>query len=186
MIPYFKKNDLQMFYKYLDKAKVYFEYGAGGSTYQASIRKNIVKMYSVESDPDWYKKVCENIQNKEKARIIYKDLNTRKNKGYPGKIPIEDCWVYSNVIKTIKANTVDLVLIDGRFRVACALKCFNNITKDAFIIFDDFLKRSYYKEVLNYYEIVEKTSDNSMVVLKKKNVAYPSDELIQKYEKIAL
>lgn len=32
-----------MFYKYLDN--IYFEYGSGGSTYQASIRKNIKTIY---------------------------------------------------------------------------------------------------------------------------------------------
>ena len=37
-----------MFYKYLNNTSVYFEYGSGGSTYQASTRKNIKKIYSVE------------------------------------------------------------------------------------------------------------------------------------------
>jgi hypothetical protein len=52
MLPHLAKNDEIMFYKYLDKINVYFEYGSGGSTYQASIRDNIVKVYSVESDKD--------------------------------------------------------------------------------------------------------------------------------------
>lgn len=50
MDPSFSKNDLNMFYKYLDKATNYFEYGSGGSTYQASIRVNIKYIVSVESD----------------------------------------------------------------------------------------------------------------------------------------
>ncbi len=45
MNPYLSNNDIIMFYKYLDKAKIYFEYGSGGSTYQASIRDNIIKIY---------------------------------------------------------------------------------------------------------------------------------------------
>ena len=43
MEPHLDKNDKNMFYKYLDNATVYFEYGSGGSTYQASIRNNILK-----------------------------------------------------------------------------------------------------------------------------------------------
>lgn len=43
MKPYLSQNDEQMFYNYLDKANFYFEYGSGGSTYQASIRNNIKK-----------------------------------------------------------------------------------------------------------------------------------------------
>jgi hypothetical protein len=47
-----RKNDKEMFYKHLDNSKIYFEYGSGGSTYQASIRNNIIKIYSVESDKE--------------------------------------------------------------------------------------------------------------------------------------
>lgn len=39
MEPQLSKNDKKLFYKYLDNVNVYFEYGSGGSTYQASIRK---------------------------------------------------------------------------------------------------------------------------------------------------
>ena len=57
MEPHFLTNDKIMFYKYIDKSNVYFEYGSGGSTYQASIRSNISKIYSVESDKTWFNKV---------------------------------------------------------------------------------------------------------------------------------
>jgi hypothetical protein len=36
------KNDMEMFYRYLKNINVYFEYGSGGSTYQASILNNII------------------------------------------------------------------------------------------------------------------------------------------------
>ena len=45
MEPLLKDNDKLMFYKYLNNANTYFEYGSGGSTYQASIRDNIKKIY---------------------------------------------------------------------------------------------------------------------------------------------
>ena len=35
------ENDKEIFYKYLDNTNVCFECGSGGSTFQASIRKNI-------------------------------------------------------------------------------------------------------------------------------------------------
>ena len=41
MEPHLAKNYKKLFYTYLDNTNVYFEYGSGGSTYQASIRKNI-------------------------------------------------------------------------------------------------------------------------------------------------
>lgn len=63
MKPHLGVNDETMFYKYLDKSKVYFEYGSGGSTYQASIRNNINKIYSVESDKEWQNKLQEIIKS---------------------------------------------------------------------------------------------------------------------------
>ena len=54
MEPWLNINDKIMFYKYLNKTTNYFEYGSGGSTYQANIRNNIKKIYSVESDKDWH------------------------------------------------------------------------------------------------------------------------------------
>ena len=63
MEPHVSDNDKKIFYKYLDNINVYFEYGSGGSTYQASIRKNIKTIYSVESDSTWHKKLKETITN---------------------------------------------------------------------------------------------------------------------------
>ena len=54
MEPHLAPNDKKMFYNYLKKSSFYFEYGSGGSTYQASIRKNIKKIFSVESDTKWH------------------------------------------------------------------------------------------------------------------------------------
>ena len=60
MEPYLAENDKEIFYKYLDNTNVYFEYGSGGSAFQASIRKNIKTIYSVESDITWQKKTKPN------------------------------------------------------------------------------------------------------------------------------
>ena len=79
---------------------------------------------------------------------------------------------------------IDLVLIDGRFRVACCLKCYDLINEECYIAFDDFLHRKHYHLVLEYFDIIEKTSDNRMVILKKKKNLNILKELIEKYELI--
>jgi hypothetical protein len=62
------------------------------------------------------------------------------------------------------------------------LKCYDIIKDDCLIAFDDFLIRPKYHIVLEYFDIIEKTQDNRMVILKKKkNVNIPK-ELIEKYE----
>jgi hypothetical protein len=109
--------------------------------------------------------------------------------GNPGPKSISTQRIcYSSQIVTLNetlTKKIDLILIDGRFRVACCLKCFDVINDNCFIIFDDFLNRKHYHVILDYFYIGEKTSDNRMVVMKKKpNAKSPSVQLIQTYEKI--
>ena len=188
MEPLLKLEDKKLFYKYLDNANVYFEYGSGGSTYQASIRKNIKTIYSVESDITWQKKLQQIIVHSN-IIYIYNEMDTKPNTyGHPGKnaTNIQKINYSSHITKLSKEeqNSIDLILIDGRFRVACCLKCYDIINDNCLIIFDDFFKRQHYHIVLEYFDIIEKTEDNIMVILKKKkNVNIPK-EVIEKYELI--
>ena len=186
MGPHLSKNDKIMFYKYLDNRNVYFEYGSGGSTYQASIRKNIKTIYSVESDIIWQKKLNQIIKNPN-INYIYNEMDTKPNNwGNPGKNATNIQKInYSNQITKLskeEQDSIDLVFIDGRFRVACCLKCYDVIKDDCLIAFDDFLNRKQYHIVLKYFDILEQTKGNRMVILKKKiNVTIPK-EIIEKYE----
>ena len=88
-----------------------------------------------------------------------------------------------NLTKEEQQN-IDLVFIDGRFRVACCLKCVDIMNPNCLVAFDDFLTRPQYHIVLDYFDIIDKTTDERMVILKKKeNVSVPL-EVIQKYELI--
>ena len=190
MEPHFNPNDTKLFYEILKDSKYYFEYGSGGSTCQAASYNNIRTIHSVESDPEWYNEVCKKIQKTKQITLMYRHLNTVSNTwGYPGKdCLIEDAKEYSRAIRSLsetETKRLDMILIDGRFRVACCLNCFDMISEDCQIVFDDFLNRPHYHEVLNYYDIVRKTEDNVMVVLKKKtNVDSPSKKLLERFEVI--
>ncbi len=186
MKPHLSENDMGMFYRYLKNINVYFEYGSGGSTYQASILNNIKKIYSVESDIQWQNKLKQIIANPN-INYIFNEMDTRPNTwGNPGKNSTDiQKKNYSNQITKLskeEQENIDLVFIDGRFRVACCLKCHDTIKDNCLIAFDDFLNRPCYHIVLEYFDIIERTEDNRMVILKKKkNVNIPK-ELMEKYE----
>ena len=187
MNPSFAKNDLEMFYKYLDKASVYLEFGSGGSTYQASLKPNIKKIISVESDKLWYELVKKNVKHNNFCYHLI-DLKCEPNKwGYPSGICDKNIYKkYSDIANSLNkdvSNKIDLILIDGRFRVACALKCHKIMNNNCYLVFDDFLNRKYYHIILNYFSIVEKTQDERMVILKKKNISIPID-IIKKFENV--
>jgi hypothetical protein len=188
MEPHLGKNDKEVFYNYLGNIKVYFEYGSGGSTYQTSIFKNIENIYSVESDLQWQKKLKKEITNPN-INYIFNEMDTQPNTwGHPGKNATNIQKInYSNHMTNLskeEQDSIDLVFIDGRFRVACCLKCYDIIKDNCRIAFDDFLNRSEYHIVLKYFDIIEKTIDNRMVILKKKEKENIPKELIEKYELI--
>jgi hypothetical protein len=106
-------------------------------------------------------------------QFIYQEMCTLPNNwGNPGVNATDAQKIsYSDSINSLskeEQDMIDLVLIDGRFRVACCLKCFDVIKDDCFILFDDFLNRKQYHVVLDYFNVVEQTRDNRLVVLQKK------------------
>lgn len=206
MEPWMPDAEKALFYKYLDQASNYFEFGSGGSTYQAAIRDNIKKIYSVESDQGWQKHLKENIKlpqepllnrsddsddtivDQKSIRYIYVDMDTKPNNmGYPGdKSSLDDWRKYYLAMHNLtpdQISKIDLILIDGRFRVSCALRIFPLINSDAIICFDDF-DRKYYHIVLDYYDIIEKTG--RMVILKRKSyITPPGKYLLENYQSVS-
>ena len=169
---------------------VYFEYGSGGSTYQANQLNNIQKIYSVESDVQWQNKLKHTITNS-KINYIFNEMDTKPNSwGNPGKNATDTQKKnYSDHIRKLskeEQDSIDLVLIDGRFRVACCLKCYDIISEKCLIAFDDFLNREYYHIVLEYFDIIERTEDKRMAILKKKKNLNIPKELIEKYELVQI
>jgi len=164
----------------------YFEFGSGGSTVYAS--NHCQNVYSIESDKSWYENVVQNT-NKTKCNVqcIHVDIETKPNNwGYPGDNCSNDKKrLYSNMFTSItNYDKVDTILIDGRFRVACALNILPYINSDTRVLFDDFLNRQHqYKIVLDYYNIV-KSVDN-MVLLQKKDNIYLDNNIVTHYELIA-
>ena len=95
MIPWFKNQDLQLFYKYLENCTVYFEFGSGGSTYQAAQKSNIKKIYSVESDKSWHEKIKSKIVDKDnKIEYMFVDMKSAPNNwGNPGSGSNQIQWI---------------------------------------------------------------------------------------------
>jgi len=180
-------EDLKMFKSYLERATHYFEWGAGGSTYVAAQQPNLLSVASIESDRAWFNRVQQVVREKPHVNLRLVDLKGSGSWGSPGASSTEADWIaYNGAIREVdmSATPIDLIMIDGRFRVACCLKCFDVIGENCIILFDDFLDRSMYHCVLGYYDILEKTSDKRMVALKKRpGAAAPSRELIQQYER---
>lgn len=176
-----------MFEKYANNrnVKYYFEFGSGGSTYYMTNLDHVERIYCVESDITWVNKLKGRLgDNVKKVEFMAIPMKVQPNNwGYPDPNGDRSVWPeYSNAIDKIDATSLNLILIDGRFRVACALKVYQAISDDCLVIFDDFLDRPHYHDILKYYEIIESTANRSMAILKKKPGQQIDATILSKYQ----
>jgi hypothetical protein len=162
MEEFMSSKEKEVFRRYLSNCSNYFEFGSGGSTYRASITPNIKTITSVESDLIF----SENIKKlSPKIDMIYVNIGPTRDFGNPTDRSMIHLWKnYPAALQKRKKNT-DLVLIDGRFRVACALTVCLELPRST-VIFHDFNNRQHYHCILPYFDLIE--SVDTLVILKPK------------------
>ncbi len=156
--------------RYLKESQNYLEFGAGASTFLALMNSD-AQVTSVESSKSWIKKMesWRFIRQKEREnRLSFRYVDIGKT-GLWGK-PVDesrkgDYPKYSADIFASK-NNFDVVLIDGRFRVACAAQAALNCAKDVKIFVHDYSDRPEYA-VMKEFMVAEDAVD-SLVLFKPK------------------
>ena len=123
LVPHLGKNGLAIFEKYVSNSACYLEYGSGGSTPRAHNlgAKHII---SVDSSKDWTQAIQNNLNHSPNADLLYCDIGLVGRWGKPteeGKLQNYYTYMSSPWSVAQKNLNVDLVMIDGRFRVACFL-----------------------------------------------------------------
>lgn len=164
--------------KYIQQSRIYVEYGAGQSTVDACKSPTIQEIHSVESDKGWIEQIRK--QCSRPVTFYHKEMNTSyMSWGHPGSGATEEQRrAYSDPVPA--AAAADLILIDGRFRVAAALKLHEKLSDSAIIAFDDFLNRPQYHCILDYYTVFER--GETMILCRRNPERIPPPELIRHYE----
>ena len=150
--PLFDGDDY-LFKSYLKNCNIYFEYGVGDSTIWV-LENTSSRIISVDTDKKWIDKI-DISKYKKRIDINWINLGDLGNWGRPEsykfrkyfKDYINNVWKFG-----LKA---DVILIDGRFRVACFLFSLINSKKDSIIIFDDYINRPHYHVVEEVIQIHE-------------------------------
>uniref|UniRef100_UPI0040489EF3 hypothetical protein n=1 Tax=Algoriphagus sp. TaxID=1872435 RepID=UPI0040489EF3 len=181
---------------YLTKFNNYLEYGSGSSTLYLS-QKNIFKIISVESDFNFANSVISDLKSKNlKNTIVIKaNIGLTGYWGYPlfnksspqkGLNYVSTPWNFLG-----EDYMPDVVLIDGRYRVACAL---NILIKAAnhhkvSIIFDDYIGRDQYFIFQQFCDIYTTVDRMAFFEYNKsyipENVINEMKILLEQYLKIA-
>ncbi|BCJ90676.1 hypothetical protein IZ6_14110 [Terrihabitans soli] len=140
--------------------KCLVEFGCGGSTIFAA-QMGVSEIYCVDSDADWIKRVSsspEIAQSGVRLSARYADIGPVGNWGSPQDERTKARWpnYHSQIWNEVRADTVDCLLIDGRFRVACTLQALLRVGSQTKLAFHDFWEREHYHVVLPFLNICEK------------------------------
>jgi hypothetical protein len=129
-------------------AKVILEYGSGGSTFQA-LRTGATSIFSVESDPDWALRIVQTLEPldaERRVRVYFANIGDVVEWGRPKTIDgYRRYHLYpTGIWDTPWFRQPDVVLVDGRFRVACFLTVLLRTTQPVTLLFDDYGDRPEY------------------------------------------
>jgi hypothetical protein len=188
MLPWMDEGGLKFFVKVTALCECYLEYGCGGSTVYAANTAQIPHIISVDTDRNWIEKVTDLISNKNiKFYIEHCDLGEVGDWGMPlHKDKIDDFWMYMALpwhIAKEQNLTPDIVLIDGRFRVASFLYTLLAAQEGTTILFDDYLDRPGYFVVENFCRLQERHGRMGVFVVEK-GFSYP--EIVKRIAQYAI
>lgn len=143
-----------LFKKYIQNCRVYGEYGCGLST-DYVLKNTNCPIISIDSSSEWVALVKKKANYSKQLDIYYIDVGVVGDWGRP--IDYEKRENFKDYVNQLWEQNLkpDLVLIDGRFRVACFLNCLLKSPIGTVIIFDDYTNRPEYHLVEEFIDITE-------------------------------
>lgn len=166
----------------LAKPETYLEWGSGKSTsfYTLLASGNVTV---IDGYPPWCKKVQEEptvncmveegrlrfICERPKMRngtIVPVKQEGRLSADFSDDVVLAVLESYVNAVDKSDQRTFDVALVDGRFRLQCALKLLPFLKPTSVLFIHDFWLRKVYHIVLDYYDVLGYA--RSLVVLRKK------------------
>ncbi|CAG9464321.1 unnamed protein product [Pedinophyceae sp. YPF-701] len=168
-----RRDELSLLTDTLKPSDTYLEWGSGGST--ALVPALVSRAFSVEGQPSW----CAEMHNQPRVACFERSNRLQltcpalppgvelRAFGYPVN-PSDAARIGRDYIEAagplVGANKLDVVLVDGRFRVACALYALQHLAADGTVFVHDWPGRPHYHALLDWYELVG--SAGEMVALK--------------------
>lgn len=155
------RAEVDLISSYLRPTDVYVEYGSGGSTINFS--PLVARAYSVEHNCEWADYITRLVRE-HVHHAAYTNLNIHCVSITPGfrewgthsfyeHANYKQFREYVDAIDTFKEPSFDRVFIDGRARLACALKVLPYLKPDSLVFIHDFFSRTnLYGAVLQYYD----------------------------------
>ncbi len=132
------------------------EFGCGGST-GLLLAAGLLRLLSIDSDRAWLERVAAAnaaAMAEGRLRLLHVDIGPTGPWGFPGDAASLPRWPAYWRDPWEAAGEVDCVLVDGRFRVACALAGLPRLAPGALVLVHDFWSRAAYRgPLLRHYEL---------------------------------
>ena len=184
------QSEVALFIRYISKAANYFESGCGGSTMIAcKAGKPDLRVTSIDSSKEWIGIVLNSTHVAEKSAkklltMTPIDIGPIGAWGFPKDSSAESKSTWHKYSKAISATgeKYDLVLVDGRFRVACLIEAYLSNPQASILVHDFFDPGHHhaYKVLLEVSEVVDRA--HTLVALRRKPNA-SKEELVKVYDK---
>ena len=155
--------EIDLFTEELSSARNYLEYGAGGSTKRAARLSTLSSVTTVESDPSFVEKQLMNDVDVQLAieagrlRFLIVDIGPIENWGYPRDTFKIHLWPNYALCPYLYGYNPDLILVDGRFRVACSLVAALQ-APEATVLVHDYKDRRHY-HIIERFFVIDKVAD---------------------------
>ncbi len=182
------EKELELLNRELSKCSDYLEFGSGNSTQLAVSYPDIHKITVVESSASFWNERVACIDEVKKAiekgmvKPLLVDIGTTTMWGYPTDKSKKKNWPSYAKQAFEESSDYDLVLIDGRFRVACVLNACLQLKPNAKILIHDFYNRPEYHLVLRFLDEIEKVDTLGLFSVKEQNEKEQIAKLLKKYQ----
>jgi hypothetical protein len=178
--PHLTTCEFQFFNNVLAGRKRILEFGSGGSTLKLLKLDRVV--YSVESNPAFHGMMNKILKIKlynKIGKLIYRYINIGRTDTWGRPMGEEKKMLWKNYVSEIwneihnTNDKLDLIYIDGRFRVSCALftlmKQEDCCQKGYIVLIHDFWVRPEYHVLLEFYNI-ENSMENLVALSPKREI----------------
>lgn len=160
--PAMRPKELALATALMSRSRQMVEFGAGGSTTLA-LKLGVSHLVAVESDLAWINR----LRSDEAAaraiadgrlEVLHADIGPIASLGAPATSDSRHKWpAYAAMPWAhVDADGLDLVLIDGRFRVACVLETILRAPRRTLIAIHDFWNRPAYHAVLEHLDVISR------------------------------
>jgi hypothetical protein len=177
----------------------YLEWGTGASTSFYPLLAS-GDVFAIDGYPPW----CEKVEKEPRVQCMIEEerrlqfycptlvgadgktkLDMKIYGLLPKDMPDEDMEsalsIYVNSIDKVNVTSLDVALVDGRFRFQCALKLLPLLHDESIVFMHDFWMREPYHEVLHHFDVIGYA--RNIVALRKKPNLPEEKELYKKFMK---